>query len=75
MLEFGICSIDKYWDLLYNCHMGLHDDKGPKAGKGQGSLESTHPQVLQSFAACQVLKNVEKSMELSSARNNGIIPG
>lgn len=48
MLEFGICSIDRYWDLLYNYHV----DKGHQAGKGQGSLESRHPQVLPTFAAC-----------------------
>lgn len=45
-----------------------------QAGKGQGSLASRHPRVLQGFAACQILADVEEITRLISARNTGVIP-
>lgn len=45
-----------------------------QAGKGQGSLASRHPWVLQGSAVCRVLADVEKIMRLISTRNTRVIP-
>lgn len=60
--------------------MGLLDDDGTWACKGQGSLERMCPHALQAFDACKLLKNIGRKKKIKkkkkrpiSVRNMGII--